>query len=164
MTQRNNVNCYNLLYRTNIFSLCFLCPISVVNFLLRSLRAYPSFLVFLLLSVDRKKIIPYKDIMNRALEQFFLESWWVILFGLICYMLFEQGMKTRDHEYAKLQEHYADLEKQKKEVVTLQRKLLLEINSQSDPAWIELMLMKGLGLVPEGQIKVFFDQSMAKDP
>lgn len=34
---------------------------------------------------------------------------------------------------------------------------MLEINSQSDPAWVELMLMKNLGLVPEGQIKVFFD-------
>ena len=34
--------------------------------------------------------------------------------------------------------------------------LKLQINSQKDPAWIELTLMKGLGLVPEGQLKVYF--------
>lgn len=99
---------------------------------------------------------------NRVFEQLFLQSWWAILFGLISFMLFEQGMKTRDFEYAKLQEQFIDLERQKKEALALQDKLMLEINSQSDPAWVELMLMKGLGLVPEGQIKVFFDNSTAK--
>ena len=97
-------------------------------------------------------------------EQLFLKSWWVILFGIISYMLYEQGMKKRDQEYARLQEQYRDLEKQKKDATTLHAKLLLEINSQSDPAWVEQVLMKGLGLVPEGQIKVFFDKSMAKNP
>lgn len=100
---------------------------------------------------------------NRVFEQLFLQSWWVVLFGLISFMLFEQGMKIRDTEYAKLQEQYVDLERQKKEALALQDKLMLEINSQSDPAWVELMLMKGLGLVPEGQIKVFFDLSTAKN-
>lgn len=96
-------------------------------------------------------------ILNRTFEQLFLKSWWVILFGLLCFILFEQGMKTHRQEYARLQKHHQDLEKQRKEAVMLQEKLMLEINSQSDPAWVELVLMKGLGLVPEGQTKVFFE-------
>lgn len=101
--------------------------------------------------------------LNRLFEQIFLQSWWVILFAIISYMLFEQGMKVRDLEYVKLQEHHIDLERQKKEALALQEKLLLEINSQSDPAWVEMVLMKGLGLIPEGQIKVFFDHTTAKE-
>lgn len=93
----------------------------------------------------------------RYFEQLFMGFWWVILFALLSFMLFEQGMKIRHHEYAKLQEHHKDLEKQQKEALALQEKLKLAINSQSDPAWVELVLMKGLGLIPEGQIKVFFD-------
>lgn len=34
--------------------------------------------------------------------------------------------------------------------------LTLQINSQSDPEYVELILRKGLGLVPEGQTKVYF--------
>lgn len=102
--------------------------------------------------------------MNFLFEQFFKKSWWVILFGLVCYMLLEQGLKVRNQEYAKLQAQYVELEHQKKAMLSLQQKLLLEINSQSDPDWVELVLMKGLGVVPEGQIKVFFDHSMARQP
>jgi hypothetical protein len=32
----------------------------------------------------------------------------------------------------------------------------LQINSQSDLAWIELTLMKGLGVAPEDSQKVYF--------
>lgn len=101
---------------------------------------------------------------NRIFEQLFLQSWWVILFAIISYMVFEQSMKFRDSEYAKLEEQFIDLERQKKEALALQEKLVLEINSQSDPAWVEIVLMKGLGLVPEGQIKVFFNNPIPKVP
>ena len=49
-----------------------------------------------------------------------------------------------------------DLLKKKKLALEKQKGLLRQINSQNDPAWIELMLMKEMGLVPEGQTKVFF--------
>lgn len=101
---------------------------------------------------------------TRTFEQLILQSWWVILFALICYMFFEQGMNSRDIEYDKLENQRLELEKQKKKALIVQQKLQLEINSQSDPAWVELVLMKGLGLLPEGQIKVFFDKSMVNNP
>lgn len=39
-----------------------------------------------------------------------------------------------------------------------QEDLLLQIESQSDPAWIELLIKKYLGMVPSGQTKVYFDK------
>ena len=48
------------------------------------------------------------------------------------------------------------LQSEKKFLLEEKQDLKLQINSQNDPAWIELTLMKGLGLVPEGQLKVHF--------
>lgn len=82
--------------------------------------------------------------------------WWVVLFLLICYMLFEQAERRQKLEFAKLQQLAVDLEKERVIADEENQKLLLHVNSQSDPAWVELVLMRGLGLVPEGQTKVFF--------
>ncbi len=48
------------------------------------------------------------------------------------------------------------LNTQKEELLVEHEDLVLQIQSQSDPAWIQLTLMKGLGLVPDGQMKIFF--------
>lgn len=37
--------------------------------------------------------------------------------------------------------------------------LLLQIRSQNDPEWVELTLMRRVGLVPEGQVKVYFEKT-----
>lgn len=97
-------------------------------------------------------------------EQLFFKSWWVILIAIVSFTFFENNMRSRNQEYAKLQEQYVSLEKQKAQAIELQKKLLLDINSQSDPDWVEMVLMKGLGVAPEGQIKVFFDPALAKKP
>lgn len=92
----------------------------------------------------------------KFVENLLMKSWWVVLFILTCYMFYEQGLKTRDLDYDKLHLQLVDLEQQKKEALSIREDLVLQINSQSDPAWVELVLMKGLGLIPEGQTKVFF--------
>ncbi|MCE5317249.1 MAG: hypothetical protein LLG04_07790 [Parachlamydia sp.] len=84
--------------------------------------------------------------------------WWTILFMLACYLAYEQGMRTWSKEYAMLRKHYLELDDDKQKLLSIQEDLLLQINSQSDPAWVELILIKGLGLVPEGQTKVYFEQ------
>lgn len=71
-------------------------------------------------------------------------------------MLFEQGIKNREHDYVMLSQRLSELKQDKEKAFNLRQDLLLQINSQSDPAWVELILMKELGLVPEGQTKVFF--------
>lgn len=92
----------------------------------------------------------------NVIEEMFLRSWWVILFMLICYMFFEHSVRERDIEYVKLYHQLIELREMRKSAQAEHDKLLMHINSQSDPAWIELTLMKGLGLVPEGQTKVYF--------
>jgi len=36
--------------------------------------------------------------------------------------------------------------------------LLVQIESQSDPAWIEMLIKKKLGMVADGQTKVYFER------
>jgi hypothetical protein len=86
----------------------------------------------------------------------FIRSWWVIAFLLGCAVLYEQGLKEQDQIYHQLTDQRENLRLQKEEALRHQENLKLQINSQSDLAWVELTLMKGLGLVPEGQKKVYF--------
>lgn len=86
----------------------------------------------------------------------FVRSWWVIAFAIVCVMFYEQGLKKRNTLYQQLAQQWLSLQKEKEEALHQQQDLQLQINSQSDLAWIELTLMKGLGLVPEGHKKVYF--------
>lgn len=90
------------------------------------------------------------------LYRIFVRSWWVIAFVLICTVIYEQGLKDREMLYQQLTQKLAALQQEKQEVLQQQQNLQLQINSQSDLAWIELTLMKGLGLVPDGHQKVYF--------
>ena len=92
----------------------------------------------------------------RSFEEKFISSWWVILFILGCYLFYEQGLKKRDQDFSKLHMQYLELQKESQLAHAQQENLLLQINSQSDPDYVELILMKGLGLVAEGQTKVLF--------
>jgi hypothetical protein len=88
----------------------------------------------------------------------FIRSWWVIAFSLICTIAYEQGVKKWNALYQQLTEQSLSLQKEKQEALHHQENLRRQINSQSDLAWVELTLMKGSGLVPEGQQKVYFYQ------
>ena len=95
--------------------------------------------------------------MLPPLSKIFMRTWWMIFFVLGCYLAYENGMRTWDKEHAKLLNSYIALTLEKELCGTIQEDLLLQINSQSDPAWVELVLMKVLGLVPEGKKKVYFE-------
>ena len=49
-----------------------------------------------------------------------------------------------------------ELQQQKTHALQHQQQLLLQIHSQSDPKWIEMLLKRELGMVQEGQVKVYF--------
>lgn len=55
-----------------------------------------------------------------------------------------------------LSDRYSALQQQRERALQRQEELLAQIGSQADPAWIEQVLMKALGVSPEGQIKVYF--------
>jgi hypothetical protein len=84
------------------------------------------------------------------------QLWWVVLFISICSLVYSHAANKKDEIIASLDEHLGQLTIEKAGLLQENQDLLLQINSQSDPAWIQLTLMKGLGLVPEGQKKVYF--------
>jgi putative methionine-R-sulfoxide reductase with GAF domain len=92
----------------------------------------------------------------RFVNNFFIRSWWVLVFILLCLFLYERGLKKREEQYQQLYQQLAALLEEKEAVSKIQQNLREQVNSQSDLAWIEMTLMKGLGLVPEGEQKVYF--------
>ncbi|MEI8365918.1 MAG: hypothetical protein WCF65_05820 [Parachlamydiaceae bacterium] len=95
--------------------------------------------------------------MFEYLEEMIVRSWWVVLFVLCCYFGYEQGLAKKDSAFALLQIQYKELQRKKIVAQQHQESLSREIDSQNDPAWIELLLMREMGLVPEGKIKVYFN-------
>jgi hypothetical protein len=92
----------------------------------------------------------------RSLKEPFLRSWWVVLFTLFCYIAYEQSLKWQQRDFAALSAQVAALRYEQQNGLKQQAELLRQIQSQNDPAWVELVLMKELGLTPEGQTKVLF--------
>ncbi|SCA62974.1 hypothetical protein SCG7109_AG_00150 [Chlamydiales bacterium SCGC AG-110-M15] len=100
--------------------------------------------------------------LSGAMEGLFFRSWWLVLFFLLCYISYEHTLESWRVEYAQLEQKMSELKEAKHLALDKQKNLVQEISSQNDHEWIELTLMKGLGVVPEGQTKVFFDQQTAQ--
>lgn len=84
------------------------------------------------------------------------QNWWVLVFISICSVVYLNAASKKNEIVTTLDRHLAALECEKTALTEEKEDLLLQIHSQSDPNWIQLTLMKGLGLVPEGQLKVYF--------
>lgn len=82
--------------------------------------------------------------------------WWVILFVFACGGVYLNAAHKKEEILTGLQNQQDRLLREKELAMRLNEDLSLQINSQSDPEWIQLTLMKGLGLVPEGYLKVYF--------
>lgn len=74
-------------------------------------------------------------------------------------MCYEQSTKEQNKNYSLLYEEWLILQKLKARALENREILLLHLNSQSDPHYIELILMKELGLIREGEQKVFLKKS-----
>jgi hypothetical protein len=85
-------------------------------------------------------------------------SWWVIAFVALCGVIYLHGVRQKNITYQEMTGRLQILEAEKTLALADQEELLLQIQSQSDPAWVELVLKRNLGLVPEGQTKVYFHQ------
>ena len=95
---------------------------------------------------------------ESTLYAFFFRCWWTILLLLFCYGFYLHAMHKKKELYAELRSKVDFAEKQLLAAVETREDLLLQIESQSDPAWTELLLRKHLGMVPFGQTKVYFDK------
>jgi len=98
----------------------------------------------------KERPIPSKE---KVIHQY----WWVFVFIAVCFGLYAHASQKKQKAIFALESHLQQLHREKQQLLQEKEELQLNINSQSDPAWVELTLMKGLGLVPEGQVKVYFD-------
>lgn len=92
----------------------------------------------------------------RLARALFARSWWVITFILLNFSVFHPISKHLDFGKKKLLSSLSQLEKEKELALKKRTHLQLQIESQNDPSWVEMVLKKELGLVSEGQTKVHF--------
>ena len=83
----------------------------------------------------------------------FLGVFVFFLFSFICY---NQCIKNSEKEIFEHKNKLGLLEKKRAVLKKENEDLNLMVNSLSDPAWIELILMRDLGVVPEGKLKIHF--------
>ncbi len=93
---------------------------------------------------------------SRLFEVVILKSWWAILFFLLCCFAYDQAAQLKTREEEKLRGKLHFLRAEKDQALENQENLKLQIASQEDESFIELTLMRRLGLVPEGQTKIHF--------
>lgn len=95
---------------------------------------------------------------ESPLYAFFFRCWWTVLFILFCYGFYLHGMHKKKQLFQELSQNVEILEKQLYAAVEKREDLLLQIDSQDDPAWIEMLIKKQLGMVPFDQTKVYFEK------
>jgi len=93
---------------------------------------------------------------QKKFEYIIIKFWWVFLFIIISFLGFDRLTKKKNKEIYNYKKNFLALEKEKNQEKEKRDFLNLRINSQNDPEWIELILMKKLGVVPKGKIKVRF--------
>jgi len=104
------------------------------------------------LKKEFKMVQPKRNFFKIELRRFC----WVLLFGLVAFLAYYGAVRGRNSQICEYKNKLIHLQAEKKKITLENQDLQLKINSQSDPAWIELILMKELGVVPEGKLKVHF--------
>ena len=83
--------------------------------------------------------------------------WWVGVFLVGAATLYSHAITTKKELAYSLDQEIDHLCLRKKELEELYEELSLCSSSRDDPAWVELVLMRDLGIVPEGYLKVHFE-------
>jgi hypothetical protein len=83
-------------------------------------------------------------------------SGWFFLFLAGAALFYFHSISEKNRIHGEMTAKLHQLEKEKNEALTVHADLLLQIQSQSDPAWVEMVLKRNLGMVREGQVKVYF--------
>lgn len=91
-----------------------------------------------------------------AFSSFFPGLWWMLFFWLLCFAVYSQAMQKKTKVCLDLKNKIQELESLKQSSLEEREDLVLQIASQNDKDWIEMVLKKRLGVVPEGQMKVYF--------
>jgi hypothetical protein len=82
-------------------------------------------------------------------------TWFFVFIGCI-FLLYGHAIKNKNKQITDIKARIDTMRIEKHSLLKEQENLVLKINSQSDPAWIERVLMQQLGVVPKGKTKVCF--------
>lgn len=82
--------------------------------------------------------------------------WWVVCFSITVTSIYLHCIQRKKGQVAELSCRYDEMKKEKEFAFQERESLRLQIDSQNDPSWIEMILMRDLGVVPEGWLKVHF--------
>jgi len=94
-----------------------------------------------------------------ALLNQIVHSWWVVMFLALVYALGLRSFQKKDSLMLCLKNQVSFLTDQKDNALRKKIDLEQQIASQKDPAFVEMILMKKLGVVPEGHVKICFKKS-----
>ncbi len=97
-----------------------------------------------------------KPLIAKLVDELFVRSWWVIVFVALNFCIFNPILKHLDSGENKLRASLSNLQLEKHASLNQKHHLELQLDSQGDPFWVEMILKKELGLVSEGQTKVYF--------
>jgi hypothetical protein len=93
---------------------------------------------------------------SRAPKPWYSQTRWLVAVFILCAAVYLHALRQKDRTYQAATSQLQTLEQEKQAALAQQEDLLSEIHSQSDPAFVEMCLKRNLGLVPEGQTKVYF--------
>lgn len=93
---------------------------------------------------------------SSFLRNICIRSWWALVFSTLSIAFYFQAAHGRSMIFSDLTLRMQEMEKEKVAVSQEREDLALQLQSETDPAWIEMLLMKDLGVVPEGWTKVHF--------
>lgn len=95
--------------------------------------------------------------MGRFFIHVFMKNFsWLFLISSFSFAGYHHFVKAKDAAICSLKSDLELLQKKKDLAYLLKEELEMKIASKNDPRWIEMILMKKLGLVPEGYMKVHF--------
>lgn len=89
-------------------------------------------------------------------SSWWMQWWWVLAFCLLASIVYVPAMKNRKALLGELSFRFSEMEKEKRLVLQEKEELAQRIASQDDPAWVELVLLREMGMVPDGFLKVHF--------
>lgn len=87
-------------------------------------------------------------------------NWWMVVFFSFLFLFFWQNSRKTGLIAADLENKLACVVREIGMVTEEKEDLVLQLQSQQDPEWIELVLKRSLGLIPEGQTKVYFEKAL----